>query len=65
MKTVNCQANSYQRQQFLQFFNQLHSLPPFREKFTDRNFRQLLFFPGVNPIQETKRGPWIIQIAVA
>jgi hypothetical protein len=65
MKTVNCQANTYQRQQFLQFFNQLQGLPPFREKFTDRNFRQLLFFPVVNAIQETKRGPWIIQIAVA
>ena len=65
MKTVNCQANSYQRQQFLQFFNQLQSLPPFREKFADRKFRQLLFFPVVNAIQETKRGPWIIQISVA
>ncbi|NEP03400.1 MAG: hypothetical protein F6K34_00255 [Okeania sp. SIO4D6] len=39
MKTVNYQPNSYQRQQFLQFFNQLQSLPPFREKFTDRKFR--------------------------
>lgn len=65
MKTVNCQANTYQRQQFLQFFNQLQGLPPFKEKFTERNFRQLLFFPVVNTIQETKRGPWIIQIAVA
>ena len=65
MKTVNYQTNTYQRQQFLQFFNQLQSLPPFREKFTDRNFRQLLLFPVVNAIQETKRGPWIIQIAVA
>jgi hypothetical protein len=65
IKTVNCQANTYQRQQFLQFFNQLQGLPPFREKFTDRNFRQLLFFPVVNAIQETKCGPWIIQIAVA
>lgn len=65
MKTVHCQANTYQRQQFLQFFDQLQSLSPFREKFTDRNFRQFLFFPVVNAIQETKRGPWIIQIAVA
>ena len=65
MKTVNCQPNNYQRQQFLQFFNQLQSLPPFREKFADRKFRQLLFFPVVNAIQETKRGPWIIQISVA
>lgn len=65
IETVNCQANSYQRQQFLQFFNQLQSLPPFREKFADRKFRQLLFFPVVNAIQETKRGPWIIQISVA
>lgn len=65
MITVNSQANTYQRQQFLQFFNQLQSLPPFREEFADRNFRQLLFFPVVNAIQETKRGPWIIQIAVA
>ena len=65
MKTVHCQPNTYQRQQFLQFFDQLQSLSPFREKFTDRNFRQLLFFPVVNAIQETKCGPWIIQIAVA
>jgi len=65
MKTVNCQPNTYQREQFLQFFNQLQGLPPFREKFTDRNFRQFLFFSVVNSIQETKHGPWIIQIAVA
>ena len=65
IKTVNSQPNSYQRQQFLQFFNQLQSLPPFREKFADRKFRQLLFFPVVNAIQETKCGPWIIQISVA
>jgi hypothetical protein len=65
MKMFNCQANTYQRQQFLQFFNQLQSLSPFRKKFTNRKFRQLLFFPVVNAIQETKRGPWIIQIAVA
>lgn len=60
MKTVNSQPNTYQRQQFLQFFNQLQSLPPFREKFTDRNFRQLLFFPIINAIQEIKHEPWII-----
>lgn len=65
MKIVHWQPNTYQRQQFLQFFDQLLGLPPFREKFTDRNFRQFLFFPVVNAIQETKRGPWIIQIAVA
>lgn len=65
MKTVNRQANSSQRHQFLQFFNELQSLPPFREKFADRKFRQLLFFPVVTAIQETKRGPWIIQISVA
>ena len=65
MKTVNRQANTYQRQQFLQFFNQFQSLPPFREKFADRKFRQVLFFPVVNAIQKTKRGPWIIQISVA
>ena len=56
MKTLNWQANFYQRQQLLQFFNQLQSLPPFREKFSDRKFRQLLFFPVVNAIQEIERG---------
>jgi len=56
MKTLNWQANFYQRQQLLQFFNQLQSLPPFREKFADRKFRQLLFFPVVNAIQEIERG---------
>ena len=65
MKTVHCQASTYQRQQFLQFFSQLQGLPPFREQFSDKKFRQLLFFPVVNAIQKTKRGPWIIQIAVA
>ena len=65
MKTVNSQANTYQRQQFLQFFNQLQSLPPFREKFADQNFRQLLFFPVVNAIPKTKREPWTIQTAIA
>lgn len=34
-------------------------------KTVQRKFRQLLFFPVVNVIQETKRGPWIIQIVVA
>lgn len=65
MKTVNCQANTYQEQQFLQFFNQLQNLSPFIEKFTDRKFWQLLFFTVINAIQETKCEPWINQIAVA
>ena len=58
-------SENLQFYRLLQFFNQLQSLPPFREKFADRKFRQLLFFPVVNAIQETKRGSWIIQISVA
>ena len=57
MRTIHCQPNTYQRQQFLQFFDQLQGLPSFREKFTDQNFRQFLFFLVVNAIQETKGGP--------
>jgi hypothetical protein len=65
MKVVDSKANTYQRKQFLQFFELFQGLPPYQEKFADRKFRKLLFFPGVNAIQETKRGPWIIQVAVA
>ena len=40
-------------------------LPPYSQQFSDQKFRKLLFFPVVNAIQETKNGPWYIQIAVA
>jgi len=65
MKAVDSTTNTYQRQKFLKFFDELQGLPPFREKFAERKFRQLLFFPVVNAIQKTERGPWIIQISIA
>ena len=65
MKALKVKTNSYQRKEFLQFFEDLMELPPFSLQFSDQKFRKLLFFPVVNSIQETKRGPWIIQIAVA
>jgi hypothetical protein len=65
MKTLQVNLNSYQRKQFLQFFDDLMGLPPYSIQFSDRKFRKLLFFPVVNAIQQTKNGPWHIKIAVA
>ena len=65
MKIVEAKQNTYQREQFLEFFNELMGLPPYYVRFSDQNFRKLLFFPVVNAIQRTQRGPWIIQVAVA
>ena len=65
MKTLQVNLNSYQRKQFLQFFDDLMGLPPYSQQFSDQKFRKLLFFPVVNAIQQTKNGPWYIQIAVA
>lgn len=65
MKTLQVNLNSYQRKQFLQFFDDLMGLPPYSQQFSDQKFRKLLFFPVVNAIQQTKNKPWYIQIAVA
>lgn len=65
MKTLQVNINSYQRKQFLQFFDDLMGLPPYSVQFSDQKFRKLLFFPVVNAIQQTKNGPWHIKIAVA
>lgn len=65
MKSINAKKNTYQRKQFLEFFDNLMGLPPYHQQFSDKEFRKLLFFPVVNAIQRTKRGPWIIQVAVA
>jgi hypothetical protein len=65
MKMIHAKQNTYQRKQFLEFFDNLMALPPYPEQFSDKEFRKLLFFPVVNTIQTTERGPWIIQVAVA
>ena len=65
MRVVGKNGSTYQRNRFLKFFQKLQGLPPYREKFADSNFRQLLFFPVVNAIQEKKYGPWIIRISIA
>jgi len=65
MKMIDAKKNTYQRKQFLEFFDNLMGLPPYQEQFSDKEFRKLLFFPVVNAIQTTERGPWIIQVAVA
>lgn len=65
MKTLQVNLNSYQRKQFLQFFDDLIRLPPYSVQLFDQKFRKLLFFPVVNAIQQTKNGPWHIKIAVA
>ena len=64
MKMIEAKKNTYQREQFLEFFDNLMGLPPY---LSDKEFRKLLFFPVVNAIaiQRTERGPWIIQVAVA
>ena len=50
MKSVKNNLNSYQRKQFLQFFDDLMGLPPYSQQFSDKKFRKLLFFPVVNAI---------------
>ena len=65
MKMIEAKKNTYQREQLLEFFDNLMGLPPYQEQFSDKEFRKLLFFPVVNTIQRTERGPWIIQVAVA
>ena len=50
MKTLEVNINSYQRKQFLQFFDDLMGLPPYSVQFSDQKFRKLLFFPIVNDI---------------
>jgi len=65
MKMIDAKKNTYQRKQFLEFFDNLMGLPPYQEQFSDKKFRKLLFFPVVNAIQTTECGPWIIQVAVA
>jgi len=65
MKALQVNINSYQRKQFLQFFDDLMGLPPYSVQFSDQTFRKLLFFPVVNAIQQTKNGPWHIKVAVA
>lgn len=65
MKALQIQINSYQRKQFLQFFDDLMQLPPYLVQFSDKNFRKLLFFPVINAIQQTKNGPWYIKLSVA
>jgi hypothetical protein len=65
MKKIDAKQNTYQRQQFLEFFDNLMGLPPYQQQFSDKEFRKLVFFPVVNAIQRTERGPWIIQVAVA
>lgn len=65
MKALQVNINSYQRKQFLQFFDDLMGLPPYSVQFSEKEFRKLLFFPVVNAIQQTKNGPWHIKIAIA
>jgi hypothetical protein len=65
MKTIEAKQNTYQREQFLEFFDNLMGLPPYQQQFSDKEFRKLLFFPVVKAIQRIKRGPWIIQVAIA
>ena len=65
MQTIDAKKNTYQREQFLEFFDNLMGLPPYQAQFSNKKFRKLLFFTVVNIIQTTERGPWIIQVAVA
>jgi len=58
MKMIEAKKNTYQREQFLEFFDNLMGLPPYQEQFSDKEFRKLLFFPVVNAIQRTERGPF-------
>lgn len=62
MKRIEAKKNTYQREPF---FENLMGLPPYTQQFSDKEFKKFLFFPVVNAIQTTKRGPWIIQVAVA
>lgn len=62
MKILQVNLNTYQTKQF---FDDLMGLPTYSVKFSDREFRKLLFFPVVNAIQQMKNGHWHIKIYVA
>lgn len=67
LKEVNSNStrSTFQRAELILFFNNLQGMPPFKEQFAERKYKSILFFPVVNTIQKTSRGPWIIQIAIA
>ena len=41
MKMIEAKKNTYQREQFLEFFDNLIGLPPYQEQFSDKEFRKL------------------------
>lgn len=55
MKIIKAKKNTYQREQFLEFFNNLMRLPAYQKWFSDKEFRKLLFFPVIIIIQKTER----------
>jgi len=57
MKSVKNNLNSYQREPFLQFFDDLMELPAYYQQFSEQKFRKLLIFPVVNATKEIKNGP--------
>jgi hypothetical protein len=36
MKMIDAKKNTYQRKQFLEFFDNLMGLPPYQEQFSDK-----------------------------
>lgn len=60
----NSISTTYQRNDFRLFFDNLQGMPPFKERFAERKYKSILFFPVVNSIQKVERGPWIIQVSV-
>ena len=57
--------NQYQREQLIQFFEELQTMKPFVKVFTNQSFESFTIFPFVKTRKEFgEYGPWIIEVAI-
>ena len=57
--------NQYQRELFIQFFDQLQTMKPFVKIITNNSFQSFTIFPVVKVKKQFgEYGPWIIKVAI-
>lgn len=57
--------DQYQREQLIQFFNQLQTMKPFLNIVTNNEFQSFTIFPAVRVKKEfVNYGSWIVEIAI-
>ena len=57
--------NQYQRELFIQFFDQLQTMKPFVKIITNNSFQSFTIFPLVKAKKQFgEYGPWIIEVAI-